>query len=115
MVTCPYCQQPVEPKALSCPYCRTELKAYGHPGMPLHRALDDSYLCHSCSYHADDSCTYPQRPFAKTCMLYTARTAQPNHQTHYQPMRSLNQWISRHSRLLALIGLVIISIIFALQ
>lgn len=115
MVTCPHCQQPVEPKALSCPHCRTELKAYGHPGMPLHQAVDDSYLCHSCLYHADDSCTYPQRPLAKTCMLYTTGKTQPNLQTHYYPVRSLNQWISRHSRLLALIGLVIISIIFALQ
>jgi len=37
--------------------------------MPLHQA-DEGYLCTTCAYHADNTCTYPQRPYAKTCMLY---------------------------------------------
>ncbi|MBD2180682.1 zinc ribbon domain-containing protein [Planktothrix sp. FACHB-1355] len=70
MPNCPRCHQPVPTQAVTCPHCREILKAYGHPGIPLHRATGDEYLCTSCTYHTDDTCNYPQRPFARECTLY---------------------------------------------
>jgi Double zinc ribbon len=54
MITCPRCQQEVDSQALQCPYCRNLLKAYGHPGMTLHQAIDGQSLCDRCVYNADD-------------------------------------------------------------
>lgn len=70
MPDCPHCQQPIDARAVACPHCRATLKAFGHPGIPLHQASGDGYLCDRCQYHADDSCTFPQRPQAKTCTLF---------------------------------------------
>jgi len=49
------------------------LKAHGHPGIPLHRAAAETSLCETCTYHFDDTCTFPQRPHAQTCTLYQDR------------------------------------------
>lgn len=68
--TCPRCKKTVNSQAVTCPFCRTQLKAYGHPGIPLHRAAEDEYLCDSCTYNADDTCNYPKRPYATECTLY---------------------------------------------
>lgn len=46
------------------------LKAFGHPGIPLHRASNGESLCQTCVYDADDTCNFPQRPHAKECTLY---------------------------------------------
>ncbi|MEM6403842.1 MAG: zinc ribbon domain-containing protein, partial [Cyanobacteria bacterium P01_D01_bin.116] len=62
--TCPRCKQPVNSQAVTCPFCRTQLKAYGHPGIPLHRSEGDEYLCDTCTYHGDNTCNYPKRPYA---------------------------------------------------
>lgn len=70
MPTCPRCRQTVDSQAIACPYCRTALKAYGHPGIPLYRAEQGTYLCESCTYHADDTCNFPQRPYAEECTMY---------------------------------------------
>lgn len=70
MPTCPRCRQTVDSQAITCPYCRTALKAYGHPGIPLHRAERGTYLCESCTYDADDTCNFPQRPYAEECTMY---------------------------------------------
>jgi Double zinc ribbon len=70
LIFCPRCQQKVDSQAIACPYCRAELKAFGHPGIPLHRAAANEYLCKTCTYNLDDSCNYPQRPLAKVCTLY---------------------------------------------
>ena len=70
MPICPRCRQTVVSQAITCPTCRTPLKAHGHPGIPLYRAEGSAYLCDSCTYHADDTCNYPQRPYAKECTLY---------------------------------------------
>jgi hypothetical protein len=69
-ITCSRCNQLIDSQAITCPYCRTEHKAFGHPGMTLHRAKGKSYLCESCTYHSDDTCTFPKRPLAKECTLY---------------------------------------------
>ncbi|WP_008318465.1 zinc ribbon domain-containing protein [Leptolyngbya sp. PCC 6406] len=70
MPSCPRCQTPVQTVAIQCPHCGLLLKAHGHPGIPLHQTLGSQYLCADCAYHADDSCTFPQRPQATTCTLY---------------------------------------------
>lgn len=70
MPTCPRCHQAVDSQAIACPYCRTALKAHGHPGIPLYRAEGTGYLCETCTYHEDDTCNFPQRPYAKECTLY---------------------------------------------
>jgi hypothetical protein len=74
MATCPRCRQSVDSQAIACPYCRTPLKAHGHPGIPLYRAEGETYLCDTCTYHEDDTCNYPQRPYAKECTLYQDRS-----------------------------------------
>ena len=75
MPICPRCQNQVKATDLKCPRCRLELKAYGHPGIELHRAIGDEVLCKSCAYHEDDSCTRPRRPYAKDCTLYQSVNA----------------------------------------
>ncbi|MBW4622289.1 MAG: zinc ribbon domain-containing protein [Cyanosarcina radialis HA8281-LM2] len=115
MPTCPKCHQKVSDQATACPYCRVELKAFGHPGMPLHRANKDEYLCDTCLYHADDTCNFPQRPYAIECTLYRDRTPPP--EPPKQPSdwgRSLRIWCQRHQRLLTLAVLIAISIIAAI-
>ncbi len=67
---CPSCHHSVSSDALSCQKCQTPLKAFGHPGIPLHQADQDTVLCTSCLYHQDDSCDFPQRPSATSCTLY---------------------------------------------
>ncbi|MEM1369415.1 MAG: zinc ribbon domain-containing protein [Cyanobacteria bacterium P01_H01_bin.15] len=56
--------------ALACPNCCTPLKAFGHPGMTIHRAPDSEFLCDRCAYHGDDTCTFEKRPHALTCTIY---------------------------------------------
>jgi hypothetical protein len=70
MAHCPRCRHLVEAQAINCGHCGLTLKAHGHPGIPLHRATGAVSLCTTCAYHADDSCTFPQRPIAQTCTLY---------------------------------------------
>lgn len=72
MAACPQCDRTLSSTAVSCPHCNLQLKAHGHPGIPLHRATGTDFLCDSCTYHADDTCNFPQRPQAKTCTLYQA-------------------------------------------
>ncbi|MCA1994337.1 MAG: zinc ribbon domain-containing protein [Coleofasciculus sp. S288] len=119
MQNCPRCHQPITSKAVTCPHCGTVLKAFGHPGITLHRAMGDTPLCESCTYHADDTCTFPQRPYAKECTLYTD-ISQPQLKTSqtYAPRRSLLEsiklWCQRNPALLALLGLVAVSFLLAL-
>lgn len=117
MAECPRCHQRVDSQAVVCPYCKLDLKAFGHPGIPLHRASEDSYLCDSCLYHLDDTCNFPQRPVAKDCTLYQnqaeaviqSRAASP-------PSRitTVLQWCQRHTIGLALAGLLLISLLLSL-
>lgn len=70
MLNCPQCHRPITKNMVTCAGCGLELKAHGHPGIDLHRAQGGQSLCDSCTYHQDDSCTFPQRPQAVTCTLY---------------------------------------------
>ena len=116
--TCPRCKQPVPSQALTCPFCRTELKAYGHPGITLHRAQDDDYLCDSCIYHADDTCNFPKRPFAKECTLYENIEARELELKQQQEANrfdvKLKFWLKRNQFLLLLLCLLLICFLFVL-
>jgi len=114
MPDCPKCHQVVDSQALECPYCRTTLKAHGHPGMKLYRAMGDEPLCLTCAYHEDDSCNFPKRPDAMDCTLYRDR-AQPFPVTQgYSTGFRVKTWLSRNLGLLALLGLIAISLLIVL-
>ena len=70
MPTCPRCNQPIDDRAINCPHCNHQLKAFGHPGIPLHQSTDNTFLCDRCTYDKDDSCNFPQRPHAQSCTLF---------------------------------------------
>jgi len=108
MPHCPHCHQSVDTQAIACPHCQTLLKAHGHPGILLHRATGEAYLCQSCLYHLDDSCTFPQRPHARECTLYRDQTiaSQQAKAPAYQPQR--------HYVWLILVGLVAIAVLLTL-
>ncbi|GAX43848.1 hypothetical protein NIES4075_48630 [Tolypothrix sp. NIES-4075] len=117
-VSCPRCHQSVDSQAVTCPHCRTTLKAFGHPGIPLHRATGKEYLCESCTYHADDSCNFPQRPYAKECTLYQnieenkLQLQQQRENTSFGA--TVKNWIKRNSSLLLLLSLVLVCLLVAL-
>lgn len=114
---CPRCHQSIEAQAVACPNCRTPLKAYGHPGIPLYRAGKDEFLCDSCIYHDDDTCTFPQRPYAKTCTLYHDRSMpleMPVNRYAGNRHGSVTAWLQRNSAWLLLLGLGIVSLALAL-
>ena len=114
MPACPRCHQVIAASALTCPHCRATLKAYGHPGMMLHRATSGEPLCVTCAYHADDSCTFPKRPDAMDCILYTDRT-QPE-AIAPKPSRSfsIQTWLRRNSGWVALVALLLLSLVLVL-
>ncbi|MBD2344402.1 zinc ribbon domain-containing protein [Anabaena subtropica] len=118
-ISCPHCHQQVDSQALVCPYCRTTLKAYGHPGITLHRAGKNTYLCDTCTYHADDTCTFPKRPYAKDCTLYQnidERNAQLEEQRTANSFgASIKNWIKRNQSLILLLGLLLICLFIALS
>ncbi len=119
MINCPRCDRSVSSKAVTCPHCGTVLKAFGHPGITLHRAAGDTPLCDSCTYDADDTCTFPQRPYAKECTLYNDRSQpQVEPDSLYASRRSLGSsirlWCQRHPGLLGLLGLGVVSVLLAL-
>ena len=94
-----------------------QLKAYGHPGIPLHRATGTEYLCDSCTYHEDDTCNFPQRPHAKECTLYQNIEES---KLQYQQLRYTNSlgatvrsWVKRNQALLLLLGLLLICLLIA--
>ncbi|MDB9528412.1 zinc ribbon domain-containing protein [Oscillatoria sp. CS-180] len=76
MPVCPRCQHQVKATDLVCGYCGLQLKAHGHPSIELHRTTGGDVLCKTCAYDADDTCTFPQRPYATTCTLYQSITAE---------------------------------------
>jgi hypothetical protein len=110
MITCPRCRQKVDRQALQCPYCQNPLKAHGHPGMTLHQAIDGGYLCDSCVYHADDTCTFPQRPRALTCTLYKDMNRVEEAISPLPVNRSLRLWCARNKGLILLAVLILGSI-----
>ncbi|QSJ16830.1 zinc ribbon domain-containing protein [Nostoc sp. UHCC 0702] len=118
-VSCPRCHQLVDSQAITCPYCRITLKAYGHPGIPLHRAKGDDYLCDSCTYHDDNTCNFPQRPYAKDCTLYEnleQSKLNPQQQRHSSSFSVIiKSWVKHNQALLLLIGLLFVCLLIAMS
>ncbi len=112
--TCPRCRQTVDSQAVNCPYCRTQLKAYGHPGIPLHRAAKGEYLCKSCTYEADDSCNFPQRPYATECTLYENLAKRQLEQRQVKSVNNFSNWVKQNQALLLLLGLLLICFLITL-
>ena len=117
---CPRCQRAVSPKAIACPHCNTTLKALGHEGIPLHQATDGTVLCATCTYHQDNSCNYPQRPFAKDCILYVdmhqPQDPAPGFVTQSSSVTSrIQYWINQNLALVILVGLAILSLLLVLS
>jgi hypothetical protein len=76
MPICPRCENQVKTTDLACGRCGLQLKAHGHPSIELHQTTSGEVLCKTCAYEADDTCTFPQRPYATTCTLYQSITAE---------------------------------------
>ncbi|MEM1238603.1 MAG: zinc ribbon domain-containing protein [Cyanobacteria bacterium P01_H01_bin.26] len=110
MSRCPQCHQPVAVTDVTCAHCGLELKAHGHPGIDLHRAQVGTYLCPSCVYHHDDSCTFPQRPQATTCTLYQDIQMVQDRPRAASDIYTIPWW-RRHSGWLMLVGIVIVSVL----
>ncbi len=116
MPTCPRCHQPVESDAIKCPSCQNLLKAYGHPGITLHQSRGETFLCADCRYHQDDTCNFPQRPYAKSCTLYQVHPSTTANQS-VQPLQSssswynLKYWLQRNRGLILLLVIVLISVL----
>ncbi|WP_341528063.1 zinc ribbon domain-containing protein [Nostoc sp. UHCC 0302] len=118
-VSCPRCHQLIDSQAINCPYCRTTLKAYGHPGIPLYRATGDAYLCDTCTYHIDDTCNFPKRPYAKDCTLYQNSEEM---KLELEKQRNANSfavtvknWIKRNQALMLLVGLLLVCLLIVLS
>ncbi|MBX2866198.1 MAG: zinc ribbon domain-containing protein [Leptolyngbyaceae cyanobacterium MAG.088] len=109
MSSCPQCHQAISPQTVICSYCGLELKAHGHPGIDLHRAQLGTFLCDSCSYHQDDSCTFPQRPQANTCTLYQDVTLAQEPQLSASEIYTIPWW-RKYSGWLLLGVIVLISL-----
>jgi hypothetical protein len=119
MLECPRCHQSISSQVVTCPHCGAVLKAYGHPGISLHRAAGDAPLCESCTYHVDDTCTFPQRPHAKECTLYDDINKRQLEQAQlYTPrpdlVKSIRFWCQRNPGLLGLLGLVAVSVLLTI-
>ncbi|MEA5464183.1 zinc ribbon domain-containing protein [Leptothoe sp. PORK10 BA2] len=114
MPSCPRCHQSISATAVTCANCGLELKAHGHPGIELHRAQGDTYLCDSCSYHQDDTCTFPQRPLATTCTLYQDVQA-----AQQRPLRAAEiytiPWWRKHSGWLLVAMLIGLSVLLVIM
>ena len=118
MTSCPKCQTPVDDRALNCPNCDNPLKAFGHPGMPLYQSTDGTSLCDRCTYHLDDTCNFPQRPYAKTCTLFHD-ASEPLVEVVATPTsrlgwRGVRNWLYFYRGIIAIALLVVISIAIAL-
>ena len=113
-MNCPKCDRVVDSQAVKCPYCNNPLKGFGHPGIPLYRAEEDTFLCDRCYYHQDDSCNYPQRPYAKTCtMFHDANEPLIAEIPKYKSPGGIvgfKLWCNRNRGLLMILGLILFSL-----
>uniref|UniRef100_B8HUH3 DZANK-type domain-containing protein n=1 Tax=Cyanothece sp. (strain PCC 7425 / ATCC 29141) TaxID=395961 RepID=B8HUH3_CYAP4 len=113
MSTCSRCHQRVSSQTVTCPHCGYVLKAHGHPGITLHRAEPGNYLCRTCLYDADDSCNFPQRPYATECTLYRNQAQAEQGRKKTIERRNLQDWVQRHLVWFVLLGIVLVAIFLA--
>lgn len=118
MTNCPRCHQSINTQTVTCPHCNNQLKAFGHPGIPLYQASENAWLCSRCLYHEDNSCNFPQRPHAKSCTLFHDRSLPLVEAiSNPQPLGIITRikvWLRVNRGLVMLAVLVIISIVLAL-
>jgi hypothetical protein len=93
------------------------LKAFGHPGIPLYRATGEEFLCSTCTYHADDTCNFPQRPDARECTLYHPQGSKKLLTLSYKLnlRHRLQGWLKHNAAWIVLVGLVVVSLLLALS
>lgn len=119
MSSCPRCKKTVENQAISCPYCDTPLKAFGHPGIPLYQSTDNSPLCDRCTYDQDDTCNFPQRPHAKSCTLFHDHEQPLVAETYILPSQrgwgSFKYWLLNYRGIIAISLIILVSIALALN
>lgn len=119
MSTCPCCKKPIDSQAITCPHCKNQLKAFGHPGIPLHQSTDDNSLCDRCTYNFDDTCNFPNRPYAKSCTLFHDRSVSltPEKETpaSQEGWTGVKNWLYRHRGLIAIALLILLSVVLALS
>jgi hypothetical protein len=119
MPDCPRCNQKYDARAIACPHCQLPLKAYGHPGIPLHRSPDGEYLCASCLYHEDDTCNFPKRPYAKDCTLYRnvceLTLPPPTPYISGGWLQRIKNWCQQNILLLVILCLVIVSFVLSMS
>lgn len=118
-LSCPRCDRPVPAQTVVCPYCKMPLTAYGHPGMPLYQAGDREYLCDRCLYHQDNSCTYPQRPYAKSCILFhdvdqPVTIEKADYKPYSWTIQGIKAWCYHHRIWLILLAVIGISLALTL-
>ena len=115
MLTCPRCKQPVDSQAATCPHCNNQLKAFGHPGMPLYQSTNKEALCDRCTYHLDDTCNFPQRPDATSCTLFhdysTPLVPEADTPASQKGWAGIKNWLYRHRGLIAIALLILVSVI----
>lgn len=116
---CPRCGYRITSQTLVCPSCGLKLKD-NHPGIPIYYAAGAEPLCETCTYHADDTCNLPKRPFATDCTLYVhpgdpGLTDEPIEAVSSKVLfLTLNVWIRQNPLLAVLIVIVILSALLAL-
>ena len=119
MSHCPLCNKPIDSQAINCPYCNNPVKAFGHPGIPLYQADRDEFLCDRCIYHEDDTCNFPQRPYAKSCTLFHDRSTPllPEITTpaSQEGWSGIKYWLYRHRGLIAIALLILFSVLLVLN
>ncbi|QYX33061.1 zinc ribbon domain-containing protein [Sphaerospermopsis torques-reginae] len=117
-LSCPRCHQLIDSQAITCPHCRITLKAFGHRGIPLHRAVGNEYLCETCVYHQDDSCNFPKRPYAQDCTLYQnweESQLELEKQTNNSSLSTkVKSWIKRNQGLVLLIAILFVCLLISL-
>lgn len=114
MPICSRCQNQVKATALVCPHCGLQLKAHGHPSIELYQAGSEELLCASCIYHEDDSCTFPQRPYAQSCTLYQSIQAEDEQMLEVKPSFSFRNIWERYRVWLVLVALFGISLLITI-
>ena len=118
MSNCPRCHQAIDSQAVNCPNCNNSLKAFGHPGMPLYQAKNEEFLCDRCIYDEDNTCNFPQRPYAKSCTLFHDRSVPLIEEITIpssQPgILGIKNWCRRNRGLIAIVLLILVSVVLAL-
>jgi hypothetical protein len=115
MLTCPRCHQEVQSTAITCRHCGCVLKAHGHPGITLHRSEQGEFLCPTCSYELDDTCNFPQRPYATECTLYRNHLQKTDHDKATPKRLTFKVWVEKNVVWILLAVMALVALWLAIQ